>query len=184
VWYKVVLYGKMVKGNQGSAAMDHARVKGKQGLGADGPRQWWRARRLDVDGPWEAIWSYEYSVSIIRRMMEDMELKQMIHFKWWRISHGLEKWKWDSITCWWVSSKEEDGSIMLIEIKHIDENQRKGFICWWTSGTLKKYWWLACYAYEHQERPGMDLRKAKVWNIGHFILPVSVISGEKTGLIR
>lgn len=37
--YKVVLYGEMVKGKQGSAAMDHARVKGKLGeLGAEGPK--------------------------------------------------------------------------------------------------------------------------------------------------
>uniref|UniRef100_A0A0A9FMD0 Uncharacterized protein n=1 Tax=Arundo donax TaxID=35708 RepID=A0A0A9FMD0_ARUDO len=38
--YKVALYDKMVKGKQGSAAMDHAMVKGKQRV--------WRRRTIVV----------------------------------------------------------------------------------------------------------------------------------------
>jgi len=57
--YKLVLYGKMVKVKQGSAAMNHARVKGKQ-------RDWrrrtkamvkseWRLRPMDHKRPYEDL---------------------------------------------------------------------------------------------------------------------------------
>jgi hypothetical protein len=49
--YKVVLYGKMVKDKQGLAAMDHARVKGKQGLDTEGPNAMVKGKRgLGTEG--------------------------------------------------------------------------------------------------------------------------------------
>ena len=62
--YEVVIYGKTVKGKQGSATMDHVWGEGQaRGLAPMDRIRWWRASEGFChdghDGPCEAIWSYE-----------------------------------------------------------------------------------------------------------------------------
>jgi hypothetical protein len=48
----MVFYDKMVKGKQNLAAMDHERVKGKQGLDTEGPNAMVKGKRgLGTEGP-------------------------------------------------------------------------------------------------------------------------------------
>jgi len=123
--------------------------------------QGWRAsKRLDAEGPRQ----------------------------WWRASKGLDRWTMKCYMKLWV-----------IHINHMKNARRwkayvdRYHVYWWDKvGTV--YMLMNIKSLEEimvmnnmhmgiMEDP-MNLLKAKVWNVGHFILPVSVISGEKTGLIR